>query len=212
MSDESVEQSMTHDTGTLDEDTTTVSSPGRVTDLLAAWRDGDDEALEQALPHLYSELRRLASRRLMGEDVGHTYETRDLVHEALLRLSGQRGFTWQGRTHFLAVAGRMMRRILIDHARKKRARGGRSNHIELNEAVFAAAARGGDLVALDDALEALADHDTELAQIVEMRFFGGLKHEEIAEVLGVSEPTVRRRFRLAKAWLYRKLRGHDADG
>ncbi|MCP3957386.1 MAG: sigma-70 family RNA polymerase sigma factor [bacterium] len=181
------------------------------TALLAAWRRGDDAALEQALPHVYSELRRLAHRHLAGEDSGHTFESRDLVHETFLRLDGQRGFQWQNRAHFFAVAGRMMRRILIDHARRKRVRGGRQNHVELDEVDVVADLRGMDLLALDEALEQLAEADAELARIVELRFFGGLRHAEVARVLDVSVPTVQRRFRLAKAWLYRKLRAGNRD-
>ena len=187
-----------------------------VTALLAAWRKGDDEALERALPHLYDDLARQARRRLAGEVAEHTLDTRDLVHEAYLRMSAQRRGSWQNRAHFHAIAGSMMRRILIDHARRKRARGGRGNHVELEETGLVAAARGHDLVALDGALDALAATQPELARLVELRFFGGLDHAEAARVLGVSEPTVRRRFRLAKAWLYRELRGgagedHAAD-
>lgn len=188
------------------------TDPTDVTGLLAAWRKGDDEALERALPRLYAELRHLAHKHLANESPGHTLDTRDLVHEAYLRIENQRRFAWQNRSHFLAVAGRMMRRILIDHARRKQVRGGRENHLELNEAALVAVARGMDLVKVDDALNELARTDEELAQIVELRFFGGLRHAEVAEVMETSEPTVRRRFRVAKAWLYRELRGKANDG
>ncbi len=183
-----------------------------LTALLDDWRRGDDAALERALPMLYAELRRLASLHLVRESPGHTLQTRDLVHEAFLKIRDQRHVEWHNRSHFLAIASRMMRRILIDHARRKRVHARAAERIELEEGPLAAFQRGVDLLALDLALDRLAGVDERLAQIVELRFFGGLKHREIAAVLECSEPTVRRRFRAAKAWLYRSLRGDDPDG
>ncbi|MEM7586664.1 MAG: ECF-type sigma factor [Acidobacteriota bacterium] len=180
-----------------------------LTELLDEWRRGDDVALEQALPELYAALRRLAGRHLANESPNHTLETRDLVHEAFFRLNDQRHVAWNDRTHFLAIAGRMMRRILIDHARRRQVRARAAEKLELDESPLAAAHRGVDLLALDLALDRLAETDRGLAQIVELKFFAGLKHREIAALLGSSEPTVRRRFRVAKAWLYRDLSGDE---
>ncbi len=182
-----------------------------LTALLDDWRRGDDAALERALPIFYAELRRLAALHLVRESPGHTLQTRDLVHEAFLKIRDQRHVEWQNRSHFLAIASRMMRRILIDHARRKRVHARAAERIELEEGPLAAFQRGVDLLALDLALDRLARVDETLARIVELRFFGGLKHREIAVVLECSEPTVRRRFRAAKAWLYRSLRGDDPD-
>ncbi len=183
-----------------------------LTALLADWRRGDDDALERAMPFLYAELRRMAACHLVRESPGHTLQTRDLVHEAFLRIRDQRHIEWQNRSHFLAIASRMMRRILIDHARRKRVRAQAVERIGLEEGSLAAVQRGVNLLALDQALDRLAEVDRTLAQIVELRFFGGLKHREIAVVVECSESTVRRRFRAAKAWLYRSLSGKDPDG
>ncbi len=183
-----------------------------VTLLLGEWRRGDPEALERLLPAVYDELRRLASRYLSGERVGHTLQTSDLVHEAFLRLVGQRSVDWQSRAHFFAISASMMRRVLVDHARSRggKKRGGDLNRIALDDAPDFSQHRDAEVVALDGALVDLAAVDPELARIVELRFFGGLKNDEIAEVLEVSNVTVRRRFRLAKAWLYRHLAGEEA--
>ena len=173
--------------------------------LLAVWRDGEDTALAEAMPMVYEELRRLAAWHLQRENIGHSLDTRDLVHEAFLRIERQREVRWQSRSHFLAITSRMMRRLLIDHARKKHGRAGDREKVALDDQALVAMQRGTDLLALDRALEALAKEDVELARIVELRFFGGMRHHEIAEVIGKSEPTVRRRFRLAKAWLHDRL-------
>src|SRR5262249_38872975 len=143
---------------------------------------------------------------------GHTFETRELVHEAFLRLVDQRQVDWQSRSHFFAIAARMMRRILVDHARRRGAQrhGGDVRQLVLDEVPDLAAGRGADLVALDEALGELAQLDEELARVVALRFFAGLDHDEIAALLGVSNPTVRRRWRLAKSWLYRRLAGGEA--
>ncbi len=185
-----------------------------VTLLLDDWRRGDDQALEQLLPRIYDELRRLASRYLRGERRDLTLQTHDLVHEAFLRLIGQRHVDWQSRAHFFGVSASMMRRILVDHARSRSysKRGGDVRKIVLDEVPDLAGARRTDVVALDQALERLAEVDEKLARVVELRFFGGLTNDEMAEVLGVSNVTVRRRFRLARAWLYRQLGGAEDDG
>ncbi len=184
-----------------------------VTQLLADWQTGDDQALEELLPLIYGELRQRASRYLRGERQGHTLQTHDLVHETFLRLVDQRHVDWRNRSHFFAIAARMMRRILVDHARSQgyAKRGGDLCKIVLDEIPEVVAERGPELVALDDALHALAEVDPQLARLVELRYFGGLKTSEIGELFEISEPTVRRRFRFAKAWLYCSLTGTDPD-
>lgn len=183
-----------------------------VTRLLVDWQAGDDRALEQLMPLVYSELHRLAGRYLHREREGHTFETHDLIHEAFLRLIDQRQVDWRSRAHFFAIAAQMMRRILVDHARRRGShrRGGDVRRLVLDEVPDLAVPQGEDLVALDEALTELAREDESLARIVDLRFFGGLDHDEIAALLGVSNPTVRRRWRLAKAWLYRRLAGSEA--
>jgi RNA polymerase sigma factor (TIGR02999 family) len=178
-----------------------------VTRWLAEWRNGDERALERLLPLVYGELRRLASRYLDREREGHTLHTHDLIHEAFLRLVPQRHVDWQSRAHFFAVAAQMMRRILVDHARRRQydKHGGTLQRIALDEIPDLTVRSDLDFVELDEALAELAQVDASLAQIVDLRFFGGLEHGEIASVLGVSKPTVQRRWRTAKAWLYRRL-------
>jgi RNA polymerase sigma factor (TIGR02999 family) len=184
-----------------------------VTQLLARWRGGDDQALDELLSLVYGELRRLAGRHLNHESAGRTLQTHDLIHEAFLRLVGQRHVDWQNRAHFFGIAARMMRRILTDHARKRSAgkRGGAARRVVLDEIPEIAARSDAGIVAVDEALLELGQVDQELARIVEMRFFGGLEHDEIALALGLSNVTVRRRFRVAKAWLYRRLSGMEAE-
>ena len=164
------------------------------------------------MPLVYGELRRLAGRYLNREREGHTLETHDLIHEAFLRLVDQRQVDWQSRAHFFGIAAQMMRRILVDHARRRGAHrhGGDVRQLVLDEVADLAVHRDEDLVALDEALTELAAVDESLARIVDLRFFGGLDHDEIATLLGVSNPTVRRRWRLAKAWLYRRLSNSEA--
>jgi len=178
-----------------------------VTRLLEAWRAGDDRALEELMPLVYGELRRLASRYLRHERADHTFEAHDLIHEAFLRLVGQRQVDWQDRSHFFAIAAQSMRRVLVDHARRRGAsrRGGAVRHLVPADEAELAIKTDTELLALDDALTDLAKQDGPLAHIVELRYFGGFDHDEIAGLLGVSNPTVRRRWRLAKAWLYRRL-------
>ncbi|MEP7012285.1 MAG: sigma-70 family RNA polymerase sigma factor [Acidobacteriota bacterium] len=189
-------------------------SPGGVTRFLIAWRGGDERALERLIPLVYGELRRLAGRYLNRERASHTLETHDLIHEAFLRLVDQRQVDWHNRAHFFAIAAQMMRRILVDHARRRgyRKHGGELRQLALDEVPDLAAQRGMDLVALDEALTELAQVDGELAKVVDLRFFGGLEHAEIAAALGVSNPTVRRRWRVAKAWLYRRLASEEPHG
>lgn len=185
---------------------------GGVTRLLVDWQAGDDRALEELMALVYGELRRLAGRYLNREREGHTLDTHDLIHEAFLRLVDQRQMDWQSRAHFFAIAAQSMRRILVDHARRRGAlrHGGDVRQLLLDDVSDLAVHRGDGLIALDDALTDLAREDEALARIVDLRFFGGLDHDEIAVLLGVSNPTVRRRWRLAKAWLYRRLSGTEA--
>lgn len=185
-----------------------------VTRLLARWRGGDDQALDELTSLVYGELRRLAGRYLNRERPGHTLQTHDLIHEAFLRLIGQRHVDWQNRAHFFGIAAQMMRRILTDHARRRfqGKHGGGVRRVALDEAAIAIPSSDAEIVAVDEALVELKQVDEELAKIVELRFFGGLEHDEIAAVLGVSNATVRRRFRIAKAWLFRRLSGGEAAG
>jgi RNA polymerase sigma factor (TIGR02999 family) len=185
-----------------------------VTLLLSRWRGGDDQALDQLVSLVYNELRRLAGRYPNHESAGQTLQTHDLIHEAFLRLIGQRHVDWQNRAHFFGIAAQMMRRILTDHARRRSygKHGGGVRRVVLDDAPDVAARTDAEIVAVDEALVELNEVDGELARIVELRFFGGLEHDEIAAVLGVSNATVRRRFRIAKAWLYRRLSGEPRDG
>ena len=183
--------------------------------LLAKWRGGDDQALDELVSLVYNELRRLAGRYLNHERPGQTLQTHDLIHEAFLRLVGQRHVDWQNRAHFFGIAAQMMRRILTDHARRRSygKHGGALRRVVLDDVPDLSARSDADIVAVDEALVELKEVDDELAKIVELRFFGGLEHDEIAAVLGVSNVTVRRRFRIAKAWLYRRLSGAEpVDG
>lgn len=185
-----------------------------VTRLLARWRGGDDEALDAVVSLVYDELRRLAGRYLNHERAGQTLQTHDLIHEAFLRLIGQRDVDWQNRAHFFGIAAQMMRRILTDHARRRSyvKHGGGMRRVVLDDVPDVAAGSEADILAVDEALVELKQVDEELAKIVELRFFGGLEHDEIAAVLGVSNVTVGRRFRIAKAWLYRRLSGKEGEG
>ena len=182
--------------------------------LLARWRGGDDEALDQLVSLIYQELRRLAGRYLNRESPGRTLQTHDLIHEAFLRLIGQRHVDWQNRAHFFGIAAQMMRRILTDHARRRSyvKHGGGLRLVVLDDVRDADAPGHACIVAVVEALVELGAVNPELAQIVELRFFGGLEHDEIAALLGVSNATVRRRFRIAKAWLYRRLSAAERPG
>jgi len=191
----------------------TASSPNEVTRLLLDWSGGDKAALDKLMPLVYDELRRLAHHYMGRERLGHTLQTTALVNEAFLRLIDQRSVEWQNRAHFFGIAARMMRRILVDHARSLRyaKRGGGALQVSLDEALVVSPERAADVVALDDALTALAAIDERKSQIVEMRFFGGLSIEETAELLGVSPGTVMRDWTLAKAWLHREISRDERD-
>jgi len=177
-----------------------------VSELLRAWSDGDQSALDRLTPIVYQELRRLARRYIRREKPGHSLQTADLVNEAYMRLVDYDRMQWQDRAHFFAVSAQLMRRILVEHARRHNLkRGGDVAHVSLDEAVELGSDRPTDLVALDDAMSALERFDPRKARVVEMRFFGGLNAEETAEVLKISAVTVMRDWSTAKAWLYREL-------
>jgi len=177
--------------------------------LLRAWSGGDPQALEKLTPLVYQELHRRARNYLAREGPGHTIQTTALINEVYLRLVDLQGVTWQDRAHFLAVCARMMRRILTDFARARRfqKRGGSAQQVTFDEQMFVSSEPSSDLVALDDALNGLAGVDQRKSQVVELRFFGGLSVQETAEVLKVSEETVKRDWRLAKLWLLREMSG-----
>src|SRR5271157_649054 len=180
--------------------------------LLRAWSEGDQSALDRLTPIVYRELHRLASRCMRGERSGHSLQTTALVNEAYLRLVDYKRMQWQNRAHFFAVSAQLMRRILVEHARRHNLkRGGAAPHVPLEEAAMVGGGHDADLVALDDAMNALARIDPRKVRVVEMRFFGGLSVEETAEVLKVSTVTVKRDWRAARAWLYRELNG-GTDG
>jgi len=183
------------------------------TALLLAWNGGDADALDALLPLVYEELRRLAARYVKRERTTHTLQATALVNEAYLRLIEVRQVQWQNRAHFFAMAARLMRRILVDAARSRgyQKRGGGAPVVSLDEALLVPSEPGNDLVALDEALTALAAVDARKSQVVEMRFFGGLSIDETAEALQVSRDTVKRDWRMAKLWLLRELRGADSD-
>ncbi len=189
------------------------SAASDVSALLRAWSAGDRGAFEQMTPIVYQELHRLARQYMRRERPGHSLQATALVNEAYVRLVDYKRMQWQDRAHFFAVSAQLMRRILVEHARRRNLkRGGGVVHVSLDEAVVVSGNPGVDLVALDDAMNALAEHDPRKVQVVEMRFFGGLSLEETAEVLKVSAVTVRRDLRTAKAWLYRELTGGLPDG
>ena len=182
-------------------------------ELLRAWTDGDASALERLTPIVYEELHRLARSYMRGERPGHSLQTTALVNEAYMRLVSYERMQWQDRSHFFAVSAQVMRRILVDNARRHNLkRGGGVQHVSLEEAVPVGGNRAADLVALDDAMHTLAQLDPRKAQVVEMRFFGGLNVDETADVLKVSPATVMRDWSTAKAWLYRELAGGTRDG
>jgi RNA polymerase sigma-70 factor, ECF subfamily len=186
---------------------------GEVSGLLRAWSDGDQRALERLTPIVYDELHRLARRYMKRERAGHSLQTTALVNEAYMRLVDDRRMQWQNRAHFFAVAAQMMRRILVEHARRHNLkRGGGVQHVSLEEAAVVGGDEDTDLMALDDAMNALARIDTRKVRVVETRFFGGLSIEETAEELKVSPITVKRDWRAAKAWLYRELTGGTTNG
>jgi len=183
-----------------------------VTRLLTAWGDGNSQALEELIPLVYGELRRLAARHMRRERTDHTLQTTALVHEVYLRLIDQQHVEWRNRAHFFAICAQLMRRIVVDHARtRQRAkRGGAAKQVPLEQAALLTPAQCEEILALDDALQRLAETDERKSRIVEMRCFGGLSVEETAAALGVSENTVIRDFSLAKAWLRREIEGGRA--
>ena len=189
------------------------SPPQDITQLLLAWRSGDETALNQLMPLVYQELRRLAHHFMGHERPGHLLQTTALINEAYLRLIDSSQVQWESRAHFFAVAGQLMRRVLVDAARERqsRKRGGDWVQVSLAEAVVIHQRQSADLIALDDALDALAAMDKRKSEIVVMRFFGGLSVEETAAVLKVSPDTVMRDWHLAKVWLYRELSRDEGD-
>jgi RNA polymerase sigma factor (TIGR02999 family) len=182
-----------------------------VTDLLLSWRQGDAAALDRLVPLVYDELRRVARRRLRGETPGHALQSTALVHEVYLRLVDVDRMTLTSRAHFFGVAATLMRQILVDHARRQRAdkRGGGVTILSLHEALPAASTSSVDVLALDQALDALSAIDSRQCRVVELRFFAGLTIDETATALGISPATVEREWALAKAWLFRRLSPSD---
>ena len=185
--------------------------PTEVTELLRRWSGGEVAAKEALVPLVYDELRRLARYYLAGQRSDHTLQSTEIVHEAYLRLVGHDHVQWESRSHFFGVAAQLMRRILVDHARKRNAakRGGAHVTVLIDEAIGLSSQRELDLVALDNALKALAELDERQCRIVELRFFGGLSIEDISTVLGISPATVKREWSTARAWLYAEISGRN---
>jgi RNA polymerase sigma factor (TIGR02999 family) len=192
--------------------TTPFSTRQQVTQLLGDWRGGDEAALEKLFPLVQPELHRLAHHYMSRERAGHTLQTTAVLNEAYLRLVKDAEPRWQNRTHFVAAAAQLMRRIMVDHARERRAlkRGGGMLKVTFDEAALVTETRSDELLALDEALQGLAAQDPRKSQIVELRYFGGLSIEETAEFLDVSPRTVEREWTMAKAWLYRALNGEES--
>jgi RNA polymerase sigma factor (TIGR02999 family) len=178
-----------------------------ITQLLAEWREGNQSALDELYPLVYDELHRLARRYMSRERAGHTLQTTALINEAYVRLVDQKNVQWANRAHFFAISAQIMRRILIDHARRHAyaKRGGGARPVSLDEAASIAPGVGTDMLRLDEALKSLAEMDPRRSQVVELRYFGGLNNEEIAGVLHVSENTVTRDWNMARAWLFQQL-------
>ena len=184
-----------------------------ITQLLAEWSDGDQSALDELYPLVYDELHRLARRYMSREKKGHTLQTTALINEAYVRLVDQKNVHWANRSHFFAISAQIMRRILIDHARRHAfaKRGGGAQHVSLEEVAVITPDASRELLLLDEALKSLAEMDPRRSQVVELRYFGGLNNEEIAGVLNVSENTVTRDWNMARAWLYQQLTGSGAN-
>jgi RNA polymerase sigma factor (TIGR02999 family) len=183
-------------------------SPEKVTELLTDWQEGSSDALAQLTPLVYEDLRRLAHHYMKAQRPDHTLQATALVNEAYLRLADKTNPTWQNRAHFFAVAARAMRQILVDYAKKYRSqkRGGGAAKLELDEAALVSSEQSKEIVDLHEALEKLATLDPRKAQVVELKYFGGLTYDEIAEVLKISFITVRRDWEFARTWLYAQLR------
>ncbi len=175
--------------------------------MLSEWSRGDKAALDKLTPMVYAELRQIARRQMNRESPGHTLQATALVNEAYLKIAGQDGFEWQNRAHFFAICAQVMRHILIDHARThaRDKRGGGAIHLSLDEAAVSVEEQAADFIALDEALRALESLDPQKGRIIELRYYGGLSVEEVAEILKISPATVGREWRRAKAWLYHEL-------
>jgi RNA polymerase sigma factor (TIGR02999 family) len=189
--------------------------PQQITELLIDWNNGSPEALEKLMPLVEVELHRMAANYMRRENPGHTLQTSALVNEAYLKLIDQREVRWQNRAHFFALASQLMRRILLDHARSQRRakRGGDAIHMNLDDVALITPEKSEDLIALDEALLRLTEFDPNKGKIVELRFFGGLSVNEVAEVMGIAPVTVMLHWRLAKAWLQREVhRGENSTG
>ena len=184
-----------------------------ITQLLAEWREGNQSALDELYPLVYDELHRLARRYMSRERKGHTLQTTALINEAYVRLVDQKNVQWANRSHFFAISAQIMRRILIDHARRHAyaKRGGGARPVSLEEAATVVPDQSEELLRLDEALKSLAEMDPRRSQVVELRYFGGLNNEEIAGVLHISENTVTRDWNMARAWLYQQLTGSGAN-
>jgi RNA polymerase sigma-70 factor, ECF subfamily len=184
-----------------------------ITQLLAEWSDGNQSALDELYPLVYDELHKLARRYMSRERQGHTLQTTALINEAYVRLVDQRNVHWANRSHFFAISAQIMRRILIDHARRNAyaKRGGGARQVSLDEAATITRSPGTDILRLDEALKSLAEMDPRRSQVVELRYFGGLNNEEIAGVLKVSENTVTRDWNMARAWLHQQLTESSAN-
>ena len=184
-----------------------------ITQLLAQWREGNQSALDDLYPLVYDELHRLARRYMSRERKGHTLQTTALINEAYVRLVDQKNVPWANRSQFFAISAQIMRRILIDHARRNQyaKRGGGARQVSLEEAATVVPDQSEELLRLDEALKSLAEMDPRRSQVVELRYFGGLNNEEIAGVLHISENTVTRDWNMARAWLYQQLTGSGAN-
>jgi RNA polymerase sigma factor (TIGR02999 family) len=193
--------------------TTPSPSQQEVTQLLADWSDGDEGALDKLIPLVQPELHRLAHHYMSRERTGHTLQTTALLNEAYLQLVDDSTRNWQNRTHFMAAAAQLMRRIMVDHARERGSlkRGGGALRVTLDDAALVTEKRSEELLALDEALERLTAQDPRKSRIVELRYFGGLTEEETAAFLKLSDRTVRREWRMARTWLYRALSGKEPD-
>ena len=187
-------------------------SPHEITQLLAEWSDGNQTALNKLYPLVYDELHRMANRYMKRERPDHTLQTTALIHEAYVRLVDQKNVHWANRSHFFAISAQIMRRILIDHARRHAygKHGGGAQKVSLDETAIVASDPASDMLLLDEALKRLAEMDPRRGQVVELRYFGGLNNEEIADVLKISENTVTRDWNMARAWLYQELSGSVA--